>query len=185
MTYSQICESVEKLKKKYDESDPFRLCRAMGIILLMESMGKDPDAVKGFFLENKRIRTVTINSDMPKVIQRIILAHELCHATNHRNSGIHAFHEVLLFDQTSQLEKDANLFAAELLLDDQEVFEALNQDTTFFSAASALCVPAELLDFKFRVMKWKGYKMIEPPINARSNFLKDMEVPDDADNYDC
>ena len=63
--------------------------------------------------------------------------------------------------------------------------EALNQDTTFFSAASALCVPAELLDFKFRVMKWKGYKMIEPPINARSNFLKDMEVPDNADDYDC
>lgn len=185
MTYSQLCESVEKLKKKYDEPDPFRLCRAMGIVLLMEPMGTAPDAVKGFFLERNRIRTITINSDMPKVIQRIILAHELCHAINHRNCGIHTFHEVTLFDQTSLLEKDANLFAAEYLLNDQEVFEVLNQDTTFSSAASALYVPAELLDFKFRIMKWKGYKMIEPPINARSNFLKNMEVPDDADDYDC
>lgn len=66
MTYSQICESVEKLKKKYDEPDPFRLCRAMGIVLLMEPMGTALDAVKGFFLERNRIRTITINSDMPR-----------------------------------------------------------------------------------------------------------------------
>lgn len=122
---------------------------------------------------------------MPWVIQRIIMAHELCHAIHHRNCGIHTFHEVTLFDQTSLLEKDANLFAAEYLLNDQEVLEVLNQDTTFSSAASTLYVPAELLDFKFRIMKWKGYKMIEPPINARSNFLKDIEVPENADDYVC
>ena len=33
------------------------------------------------------------------------------------------------------------------------------------------------------VLKWKGYKLIEPPIPARSNFLANMEVPDDADCY--
>ena len=59
--------------------------------------------------------------------------------------------------------------------------ETLNADNTFFSAAAMLYVPMELLDFKFRVMKWKGYKLIEPPISARSNFLRDMEVPPDAD----
>lgn len=88
-----------------------------------------------------------------------------------------------MFDQTSEFEKDANLFAAELLLEDKEVLEVLNRDTTFFSAAAMLLVPAELLDFKFRVMKWKGFKMIEPPINARSNFMRDMEIPEDADFY--
>ena len=31
-----------------------------------------------------------------------------------------------------------------------------------------------MLDFKFRVMKWKGYKLIEPPIMAQSNFLANM-----------
>ena len=33
-------------------------------------------------------------------------------------------------------------------------------------------------------MKWKGYKLVEPPITARSNFLKDMEVPDNADCFE-
>lgn len=183
MTYAEICDSVAALIKKYGERDPFRLCRAMGIVLIEHPMGTAPDAIKGFFLESNRIRTITVNSDLPGVIQRIIVAHELCHATNHRKSGIHAFHEVTLFDHTSIMEKEANLYAAELLLDDQEVLEALNQDTTFFSAAAQLFVPAELLDFKFRIMKWKGYKVCEPPISAKSNFMRDMAVPEDADLY--
>ena len=56
-------------------------------------------------------------------------------------------------------------------------------DTTFFSAAAMLRVPMEMLDFKFRLMKWKGYKLIEPPIHARGDFMRNMEVPDDADYY--
>ena len=101
----------------------------------------------------------------------------------HRHSGVHAFHDIGLFDESSLLEKDANLFAAEYLLRDQDVLETLNRDTTFISAAAMLRVPAELLDFKFRVLKWKGYKLIEPPISAQSKFLANMEVPDDADCY--
>lgn len=183
LTYADICEAVAGIKRKYGESDPFRLCHAMGIKLIFQPMGKSPDAVKGFFLEHKRIRTITVNSDLPEVIQKIIVAHEICHALFHRKAGIQTFHEVRMFDQTSVLEKEANLFTAELLLDDASVFDVLNRDTTFFSAAAVLYVPAELLDFKFRLMKWKGYKLTEPPISARSNFLRDMEVPDDSEIY--
>ena len=135
----------------------------MGILLLQQHLGNDPDSVKGFFLVNKRIRTITVNADLPLIIQKIIVAHELGHATLHRNSGTFAFHEVTLYDSVSVYEKEANLFAAELLLNDNEVLEALNQDSTFFTAASELMVPAELLDFKFRLLKWKGYKMMEYP----------------------
>ena len=96
-------------------------------------------------------------------------------------SGIHAFHDVGHFDMSSVMEKDANLFAAEFLLEDDAVLELLNGDNAFFSAASALYVPIELLDFKFRVMKRKGYKLMEQPVRARSNFMKEMAVPYDVD----
>lgn len=185
MYYSEIVEAVEKLKKRFKEDNPFDLCEAMGIVLIRKPFGTAPDAIKGFFLESKRIRTITLNSSLPRVIQKFIVAHELGHAVLHRKSGIHAFHEITLFDESSGFEKDANLFAAEFLLDDDRVLQTLNEDFTFFSAAAALKVPAELLDFKFRVMKWKGYKLIEPPINARSNFLRDLEVPYNADDHIC
>ncbi|MDD4291026.1 MAG: ImmA/IrrE family metallo-endopeptidase [Clostridia bacterium] len=183
MYIDQISKTVAAVKKHYDESDPFALSKAMGVIVLYTSMGNAPDACKGFFMENCRIRTITLNRDLPLIIQKIILAHELGHAVMHRRStGLHAFHEFSLFDETSHMEYEANLFAAELLLDDNDVFETLNQDVSFFGAASILCVPAELLDFKFRVMKRKGYKLIDPPLMANSNFLRSIEVPKDDES---
>ncbi len=118
MTYDEICRAVEKTKARYHVDDPFRLCREMGIILIRTSFGTEPNAIKGFFLESNRIKTITINSDLPEVIQRIITAHEIGHAVLHRRTGIHAFHDVGLFDESGVFEKDANLFAAEYLLDD-------------------------------------------------------------------
>ena len=185
MFYAEIVDAVEKVKRRYQEDDPFRLCRAMGIILLPRSFGRSEDAIKGFFLQEKRIKTITYNVDLPEVFQRIIIGHEIGHSQLHAKGGVHTFHDVAMFDVSSQYEKDANLFAAEYLLDDDQVLEKLNSDNTFFSAASALRVPFELLDFKFRVMKWKGYKLVEPPITARSNFLRNVEVPFNADDYEC
>ena len=80
MTYAEICESVQSLKKKYDESDPIQLCKAMGIILLFQPMGKHEGAIKGFYMKCKRIPTITVNCDLPETIQKIIIAHELGHA---------------------------------------------------------------------------------------------------------
>ena len=185
MVYAEIVDAVEKVKKRYREDDPFMLCKAMGIILLPQPLGTADDAIKGFFLQKNRIKTITYNTDLAEVLQRIIVFHEIGHSQLHAKSGVHAFHDVGMFDESSRLEKEANLFAAEYLLDDERVLETLNADNTFFSAAAALRVPMELLDFKFRVMKWKGYKLVEPPITARSNFLRDVEVPYGADDYDC
>ncbi len=86
------------------------------------------------------------------------------------------FHDFALFDTTSITEYEANVFAAELLLNDTDVLELLNEDMSFFGVASSLRIPPELLDFKFRVLKRKGYQFREPPMHAGSKFLRYMEV---------
>ena len=50
MYYGDICNAVKKLKRKHGESDPFRLCEAMGIIVNLVPLGKGEDAIKGFFI---------------------------------------------------------------------------------------------------------------------------------------
>lgn len=173
MYFEDISKLVTWLKKKYAESDPFKICHAMKIKVLYEPMGTYEGACKGFYLSHSRIQTIVLNSDLPTLIQKIILIHELGHATLHKKlCDIRAFHEFTLFDETSKMEYEANIFVAEFLMDDKDVLELLNEDMSFFNAAKKLCVPAELLDFKFRVLKRKGYKVIDPPTNARSNFLK-------------
>ncbi|MGI5892104.1 MAG: ImmA/IrrE family metallo-endopeptidase [Bacillota bacterium] len=173
MTIDYICSLVAKLIKKYGETDPFRLAQAMRLTVLFEAMGKQPDACKGFFLYQSRVKVIVINSDLPEAIQRIILAHELGHCVLHKEAArLSAFHDFALYDSSSQYEYEANLFTAELLLEDELVFEALNEDNFFFAAARSMNVPAELLDFKFRILKNKGYKIVDTPILANSNFLK-------------
>ena len=70
------------------------------------------------------------------------------------------------------------IYAGGSMADDCLVF---NNDGTFFTAAAILNVPMELLDFKFRMLKWKGYKLVEPPVTSRSDFLKDVPLPENHD----
>ncbi|NCB66212.1 MAG: hypothetical protein EOM48_08590 [Bacilli bacterium] len=50
--------------------------------------------------------------------------------------------------------------------------DVLNDDDKFFfGVAKELYVPAALMDFKFRVLKHKGYRIEAPYIN-NGNFLK-------------
>ena len=49
-----------------------------------------------------------------------------------------------------------------MLLDDDVVLEYLNENYSFFQVASKLNVPVELLDFKFKILKQKGYKLVSP-----------------------
>ena len=176
MTMDFIAGEVERLLRKYHESDPFKLCADMKIIVGREPMGTYEGACKGFFMAQSRKRMIVVNSDLPRSLQRIIAAHELGHAILHcERNKVNAFHDFELFDGVSTLEYEANVFAAELLMPDEEVLERLNEDISFFGAAALLNVPAELLDFKFRMLKRRGYK-VDAPILSRSDWLKDVEV---------
>ena len=178
MTIETISQIASRIKRKYDEDDPERLCREMGIKLLRRCMGRNPGACKGFFIRKDRIRCITLNADLPASQQRIILLHEFGHAVLHGNTATEcAFHDFELFDGVAQFEYEANIYAAEHDMSDEEVLEVLNEDNSFFGAARKLRVPSELLDFKFRVMKRQGYA-IDPPLYADSAFMKDIDRSD-------
>ena len=180
-SYESICKAVKKIKANCETANPFLICQELGIKVVKTAMGKKTESCKGFYVTNSRIHTIVINSDLSNEFQRIICAHELGHAVMHKNrTGLHAFHDFCLFDSASTYEYEANIFAAELLLDDEDVIEKLNDDLSFFQAASELYVPAEILDFKFRTMKWKGYKM-DAPLISTSTWLKNAV---DCGEYD-
>lgn len=171
------------IKEKYDETDPERLAEQMKILVSREPMGLFEGCCKGFFLVHRRKKHITINGDLPDVLQKVVLAHELGHCVLHSGSSSAAFHEVILFDTADQKEYEANVFASELLLPDEAVLEVLNDDMFFFQAAKALYVPSELLDFKFRILKRRGYK-VESPITANGDFLKNLEQRTDVPAFD-
>lgn len=165
-----ISGMAEKLTRKYETRDPYRICGQLGVSIRFKDLGTD---IKAYYFFQSRIRNIVINNRVSEVVQKILVAHELGHERLHREMAmLKGFQEVELFDMANPAEYEANLFAAELLIDDKELLELLNDsESSFFGVAKELNIPAALLDFKFRVLKYKGYR-IEAPYIAHGDFLK-------------
>ena len=178
MTNDSIRKKVAKLKRRFKNASAEEICDELGIKIIYIPMGKASTACKGFFYRQSRKKVIILNSDLPKSVLKIILPHELGHAVLHGDADTaNQFHDFELFDEVSNYEYEANIFAAEFTLSDEDVLSKLNDDTSFFQAAAALRVPPELLDFKFRVLKRMGYA-INPPLYSQSNFMKNIDRRD-------
>jgi Zn-dependent peptidase ImmA (M78 family) len=170
-----IYERVLWVQKKYGKIEPKKLAKDMGIIVSYEPMGNTDKSCKGFFVVFCRKKHITINSNLKYEVQRIILMHEIAHAVLHFGPLCSAFHDFAIFDNTDIKEYEANMFTADYLVSDNEVFDTIKEDVSFFDAASILNIPPELLDFKFRLMKRRGFKIVEPPITSTGDFLKNIK----------
>ncbi len=173
-----IITAADRLVRKYRTRDPYELCRAMHIVLYRKDLQKK---LKGFFFSHSRQKSIVIDENAGPVLEKILIAHELGHAVRHREIALlHGFQEIEMLEGSAKpMEYEANLFAAELLLTDEEVLERLSE-MTFFEASRSLCVPAALLDFKFTLLRAKGHRFRSTPDAARADFLKE-----DCSGYDA
>lgn len=93
MSSKCIRDTVNKVKSKYQETDPFRLAAAMHILVQKMPMGNSPTCCKGFCMTESRKTCIVINCDLPDIIQQIILIHEIGHAVLHqRTMQVKCFH---------------------------------------------------------------------------------------------
>lgn len=169
MTNDYIIRTATNLITRHGTRDPYELCDAMHIHLHRIDMQR---RIKGFYYYQSRQRNIVIDSNVNETLERILIAHELGHAVLHGEiAAMRGFQEmeVLERDNARPMENEANLFAAELLLPDEEVLEHLESET-FFDTARALHVPAALLDYKFVALRTKGY-MIRPMDMHPAGFL--------------
>ena len=73
MLAESIKREASRLKAKYQTVDLHKICQRLKIRVQELPMGTSPKACKGFFLVNARCKVITINSDLPEEIRRIIL----------------------------------------------------------------------------------------------------------------
>jgi len=184
LNHDYITEKVKQIKQIYDhEKSPYTLCFQMGIRLNHMNYGCRKNCVKGFSIKNKKIKCITYNCDLPRQMQEQIIWHEIGHCVLHdMETTAYAFAN--WYDISSSKELEANLFSAEYQLDDEDVLEAMQEYDTFQSIARSLCVPEQVLDFKFRMMKNRGLQ-IEPPSYTPSKYLKNFQMPKGTDDFDA
>lgn len=158
-----------KLVRRCYTRDPFEIAETIGVdVLFCDDFGP----LKGMYRVIKRNRFIFINKDLPEWLQRIVCAHELGHDQLHRHlAKNNPIQEFMLYDMRSKPEYEANIVAAEILLDNDELLEYIYQYR--YSAeqiARAMHTDINLVALKIAHLNQLGYDL--RPIDHRSNFLK-------------
>jgi Zn-dependent peptidase ImmA (M78 family) len=163
-----IYNKVEALVKRYKTRDPEELARSLGIGVVYNS---ELAKLKGFYTVMMRKRFIVINDNLCDNEKRIVLSHELGHDRLHRTLAENAtLREFVLYDMKSRPEYEANVFAAELLLDDNEVFELARMGYDIEEMSKELGTDINLAAIKVSAMNTRGYNFNEV-ITPKSNFL--------------
>ena len=149
MSRLYVYQAIAKLIRRHRTRDPFELMDAMHVQVRFYY---DLTGTKGFTRYFLRQYFVGINGNLSASEQRVVAAHELGHIVLHAEALKTApLFDTAVYDKRSNTEYEANLFAAELLIPDEDVLECLKEHT-FFETAAILNVPAALLDFKYLIL---------------------------------
>lgn len=164
-----IVEKAAELKKQYGTSDPFVLLDELGVTVKYSGGFHH---LKAFYYIMLGFPYVVINDGLTEAELPVVAAHELGHHILHKQFATDApLREFGLYDMRSQPEREANLFAAELLIDDEVLQSLIREENDYFKIASLLGVPSELLSFKLNSLNKRVDSAYRIPVFAKSDFL--------------
>ncbi|MDL2273361.1 ImmA/IrrE family metallo-endopeptidase [Oscillospiraceae bacterium OttesenSCG-928-G22] len=106
-----IHDKVERLCKTHGTRDPYLLCDALDIVVIVCGL---PKTVYGFYQYMKRNHIIYLNAALSDTRRRLVCAHELGHAVLHRDMGA-TFLEAEGREVVGRLEREAEIFCLCLL----------------------------------------------------------------------
>ena len=170
LTMSNIAvEKAKKIVREYGERNADRLARDLGIIVLPRPFKHQ----KGAYKIIERNRFVFVKEDLDPIMRAIVLLHEIGHDALHRKEAIACggFQEFTLFDmRDKRMEYEANMFAAEIALPDEDVLECISLGYDVRQIARDLNSDINLVALKTADLNRRGYHFRAQ--EHRCDFLK-------------
>lgn len=162
----RIIEAADKILDRYGGRDIFETAENSGANVWFRPLG----GLKGFYICENGARYIVVNEELDDVLKKVVCAHELGHDTLHRELSSGGIREGTLFLDTNKTEREANLFAACVLVSDEEMLDAMADSADISSVAAALNLPHEIISYKLEAMNRKGYNFKIDEI--KNDFLK-------------
>ena len=161
-----IIRRADALVRSTGTRDPERIAEALGIIVMDVNFEKQ----KGIYKVILRNRFIFIKSDLSEVMRRIVLLHEIGHDQLHRRLA-DVFQEFQIFDMRGNvMEYEANLFAAQIALPDDEILNYIRSGYDAAQIAMATASDINLVALKVSELSRRGYAFRD--VDHRSDFLK-------------
>lgn len=147
------------------------LAHSKGILVDAQHYGNIQESFRGFAIQLHGKLHVTLNLDQDEVMQQVCLAHELGHCILHPYSADARSFTSLSLDNTSTTEYEASLFAAEYLINDNDILALCHDGYSVQQIACSLGYPVELIVLKVKLLLCKGYSELRLPFEAHGDFL--------------
>ena len=166
---SEIVRKANHLVKECGTRDPNRIARELGI----EVMPCDIKRQKGAYKVILRNRFIFIKQDLHPVMSNIVMLHEIGHDILHQSEAIAAggFKEFNIFNmQDIRMEYEANIFASQVALDDDEFLELCEKGYDIQQIARALHSDINLVALKSDTLISQGYRLRQQ--EHTNDFLK-------------
>ncbi|MDO5401342.1 MAG: ImmA/IrrE family metallo-endopeptidase [Eubacteriales bacterium] len=128
---------------------------------------------KGVYKVIERNRYIFIKADLHPVMHSIVLLHEIGHDVLHRAEAIRVggFQEFNIFDMRDhRMEYEANMFAAQIALPDEDILELIYNGYDVGQIARAMESDINLVALKVAELNSRGYSFREQ--EHRNDFLK-------------
>lgn len=138
-----IKKIVNSLVKKHKTRNPFEIIRGMNVILVPVPL----KGVRGFYQYFQRNNIIYIDDSLSEHEQLHVCAHELGHMLLHKKANA-LFMDTYTGFNTTKYEKEADLFAMELLVSDEIFLEY--QEFTAGQIARALGYDEELIKLRLK-----------------------------------
>lgn len=159
---------ANKLVKKFGTRNADRLAEELGVIVKPINFKNQ----KGVYKVIERNRFIFIKEALDPIMHNIVLLHELGHDSLHRKDAITTggFQEFNIFNmQNNWMEYEANLFAAQISLPDDELLEYITMGYDVAQIASAMYSDINLVALKISELNNQGYSFNQQ--NYSNHFL--------------
>lgn len=161
-----IIDKAEEVLEEFEGRNIFETAENAGVKVWYRPLG----GLKGFYICENGIRYIVINEELKGAIKAVVCAHELGHDMLHRELSVGGIRENTLFLNNDKTEREANLFAACVLISDETILDELSYCNSMDVLAANLGYPSELVGLKLETLNFKGYNF--NLTEFRNNFLK-------------
>lgn len=161
-----IRQTAAQLRKKFGGRSIFETAENSGANVWFRELG----SLKGFYICENGCRYIIVNKALDDLVAKTVCAHELGHDMLHRELSAGGMRENTLFLTNNKTEREANLFAAEMLVTDREALSVLEYAPDTEQAAYELGVMPEILQYKLEMLNEAGYSFNVS--GTASDFLK-------------
>ena len=169
MVNDYIHREARRIVRRFGTQDPFRLAERLGIHVMFNF---DFTSLKGMYKVIQRSRFIILNGNLSDSDLRTVCAHEIGHDRLHRDmakTGI--LQEFQLYNMRIRPEYEANIFAADIQISDEDILFYAGSDCDVADIAGELGVDINLVLIKVDELRKQGYD-VSAPYRPQSDFLR-------------